>query len=171
MKSHNGMRPQDVVILLKILIMNELKWQYRDLAFHLHLSVSEISESLNRSHIAGLIDESKRKVRRQSLMEFIEHGLHYVFPQLPGRLVAGLPTAHSHPFYAQKIISDMPFVWPEIDGPVRGQAIQPLYKTVPQAIKTDATLYKLLASIDIIRVGNTRELKLALHELHQFVLQ
>jgi len=170
MKTHNGMRPQDVVILLKILTSGEANWQYRDLAASLSMSVSEISESLNRSHMAGLIDETKKKVRRQSLMEFIEHGLHYVFPQLPGRLVTGVPTAHSHPFYKKKLVSDINYVWMDIDGPVKGLSIQPLYKTVTKAIKKDELLYKLLASIDIIRVGNTRELKLALQELYKNVL-
>ena len=164
------MRPQDVVILLKILTGKEPNWQYRDLAALLFMSISEISESLNRSHLAGLVDETKRKVRRQSLMEFIEHGLHYVFPQLPGRLVTGVPTAHSHPFYSKKLVSDMNYVWPDMDGPVKGLAIQPLYKTVTKAIKKDELLYKLLASIDIIRVGNTRELKLALQELYKSIL-
>src|SRR5438874_6918001 len=99
MKSHNGMRPQDVVILLKILSNANESWQYRDLSSSLYLSISEISESLARSHMAGLIDESKKKVHRQSLMEFIRYGLHYVFPQLPGSMVTGIATAHSHPFY------------------------------------------------------------------------
>jgi hypothetical protein len=170
MKTHNGMRPQDVVILLKILTTKETSWQYRDLAASLKLSVSEISESLNRSHLAGLVDETKRKVRRQSLMEFIEHGLHYVFPQLPGRLVTGVPTAHSHPFYSKKLVSDMHYVWPDVEGPVQGLSIQPLYKTVTNAIEKDELLYKMLASIDIIRVGNTRELKMALQELHKDIL-
>jgi len=44
------------------------------------LSASEISESLNRSQIVGLIDGKKKKVSRQSMMEFLEHGLRYVFP-------------------------------------------------------------------------------------------
>ena len=170
MKSHNGMRPQDVVILLKILTVKEASWQYRDLAATLFMSVSEISESLNRSYMAGLVDETKRKIRRQSLMEFIEFGLHYVFPQLPGRLVTGVPTAHSHPFYAKKMVSDMLYVWPDIDGKVKGLSIQPLYKTVTKAVKKNEDLYKLLAGIDIIRVGNTRELKLALKELQQYIL-
>lgn len=170
MKTHNGMRPQDVVILLKILTNKETAWQYRDLAASLFMSVSEISESLNRSHQAGLVDETKRKVRRQSLMEFIEHGLHYVFPQIPGRLVTGVPTAHSHPFFSKKLVSDLYYVWPDADGPVKGLAIQPLYKTVTKAIQKDDLLYKLLASIDIIRVGSTRELKMALQELYKAIL-
>lgn len=75
------MRLKDIVLLLKILTVSAPYWQHRDLAASLYVSTSEVSESLHRSHIAGLIDESKRKVQRQSLMEFILYGLHYVFPQ------------------------------------------------------------------------------------------
>ncbi len=170
MKSHNGMRPQDVVILLKILTTDQPDWQYRDLAASLHISISEISESLNRSQLAGLVDVSRKKIFRQSLMEFIQYGLHYVFPQLPGTMVTGIGTAHSHPFYKKKFISEINYVWPDQDGDMRGLAIQPLYKSVVKAVKKDEALYKLLAGIDIIRVGKTRETKLALEELKKYIL-
>jgi len=170
MKTHNGMRPQDIVILIKILTWVKPNWQYRDLASSLYLSISEISESLNRSHIAGLIDESKRKVYRQSLMEFVRYGLHYVFPQIPGTMVTGIPTAHSYPYYSKLFISELNYVWPDIDGNMRGLVIQPLYKSVVNAVKEDDLLYKLLASIDIIRVGRTRELKVAIEELQKVIL-
>lgn len=164
------MRPQDIVILLKILTLKKQSWQYRDLASLLSMSISEVSESLNRSYLAGLVDESKKKVRRQALMEFLEYGLHYVFPQLPGRLVTGVPTAHSHPFYSKKIVSEMDYVWPDVEGSVKGLSVLPLYKTVTKAITKDEDLYKLLAGIDIIRVGKARELKLALQELKKYIL-
>jgi hypothetical protein len=170
MKSHNGMRPQDIVILLKILTIPGSNWQYRDLSFSLYLSISEISESLQRSHIAGLIDESKRNVHRQSLMEFIRYGLHYVFPQSPGTMVTGIPTAHSYPFYSRLFKSEISYVWPDDDGNMRGLAIQPLYKSVVKAVKQDELLYKLLASIDVIRVGRTREFKAGLEELQKIIL-
>jgi hypothetical protein len=170
MKAHNGMRPQDIVLLIKILTESNSNWQYRDLAASLYLSISEISESLVRSHIAGLIDESKRKVHRQSLMEFIRYGLHYVFPQVPGTMVTGIPTAHSYPFYKKLFTSELDYVWPDVDGNMRGLAIGPLYKTVTKAVKNDEVLYKSLASIDIIRVGRTRELKVAIQELQKIIL-
>jgi hypothetical protein len=170
MKSHNGMRPQDIVVLVKVLILKESDWQYRDLAASLHLSISEISESLHRSYIAGLIDESKRKVHRLGFMEFIQYGLHYVFPQLPGTMVTGIPTAHSHPFYSRQFASELPYVWPDTDGKIRGLAIQPLYEKVVKAVKGDEQLYKALAGIDIMRVGRTREIKVATAELKKMVL-
>lgn len=163
------MRPQDIVILLKILTTDN-QWQYRDIAADLAVSISEISESLHRSHIAGLIDESRRKVHRQSLMEFIEHGLHYVFPQLPGTIVTGLPTGHSHPFFKNKFSVEIEYVWPDVNGTTRGLAINPLYKGVTSAVKKDEQLYKLLSCIDVIRMGKVREKKIAIKELSRFIL-
>jgi hypothetical protein len=167
MKSHNGMRPQDIVILLKILIFPKPDWQYRELASALGLSISEISESLTRSHLAGLVDESKKIVHRQSLMEFIEHGLHYVFPQAPGTMVTGIPTAHSQAYFSARFASEFNYVWPYDDGKMRGLSITPLYKGVPKAVLADEKLHLLLAAIDIIRVGRMRELKEALAVLRQ----
>jgi hypothetical protein len=170
MKSHNGMRPQDILILLKIITLGDAKWQYRDLARDLSISVSEVSESLTRSHMAGLVDESRRRVHRQSLMEFIEHGLHYVFPQVPGTLVTGVPTSHSHPYFKDKFESDLNYVWPDPQGTERGLAINPLHKGVTAAVKKDDNLYKLLPCIDVIRIGRVREIQLALRELKKYIL-
>ena len=88
------MRPQDVAILLKIVSINSENWQLARLANSLRISISEVSESLNRSKIAGLIDYNKKKVSKQNLLEFLEHGVRYVFPQEPGALTRGIPTAH-----------------------------------------------------------------------------
>lgn len=165
------MRPQDIVILLKITTFPEnAGWKMMDLVTSLHLSQSEISESLNRSNLAGLIDAAKKNVMRLSLMEFLEHGIHYVFPQHPGALVRGTPTAHSHPGMKKKIVSTENYVWPDTDGKIKGQAIEPLSKTVVKAVKQDEQLYKLLSLVDVIRVGRTREIKIALSELKKMIL-
>ncbi len=87
------MGPQDIVILLKIIAKGNYTWQNKDLAQELNISQSEISDSLNRSAMAGLIvREAKKKVYRQSIMEFIRHGLHYVFPATPTGMVNGIYT-------------------------------------------------------------------------------
>jgi hypothetical protein len=171
MRKHNGMRPQDIVILLKITTFPKNKgWKMMDLVLSLHVSQSEISESLNRSSLAGLIDVTKKKVMQLSLMEFLEYGIHYVFPQHPGALARGIPTAHSHPYMKKKIISSEDYVWADADGKIRGQVIEPLLKSVVMAVKEDEQLYKLLAMVDVLRVGKTREVKIALAELKKILL-
>jgi hypothetical protein len=170
MRKHNGMRPQDIVILLKIISKGSQPWQNKDLAHELHLSASEVSESLNRSRIAGLINDERKKVHRQSLAEFVEHGLHYVFPAMPGGRSRGVPTAHSHPFMQKSFASSEPYVWPDVSGEETGLAIEPLYRDVVKAVKTDEKLYTLLGLADVLRVGSAREIKVAVPELKKIIL-
>ena len=171
MRQHNGMRPQDIVILLKIIAKGDNPWQNKDLAAELYISPSEISESLNRSAMAGLIDaDQRKKVYRQSLMEFLEHGLHYVFPAIPGTLVTGIYTAHSHPFMQLEFKTEsLHYVWPYAKGEVIGLSIQPFYKEQVKAVQEDEQLYQMLALIDVIRVGRVREMKYAIAKLKEMI--
>ncbi len=155
------MRPQDIVILLAIVSYGKKNWLIKDLAHSLYISQSEVSESLNRSQEARLIDYEKHRVNRRALYEFLEFGLPYVFPAKPGAAASGMPTAHSHPILKDKIISEQFYVWPEQGGPVRGFIIEPLYKKQVKAAKENSELYKLLAMVDVLRVGNSRETKFA----------
>ena len=164
------MRPQDIVVLLKILTIEKKDWQFKDLAYSLNISPAEISESLHRSVIAGLLDFTKRKVYAQNLLEFLQHGMNYVFPQVPGSMVNGVPTAHSHPYFKGVIKSELKYVWPSPEGRERGLAIEPLYPSVVSAVKQDEELYKLLAILDIIRVGRVRERNIADKELSEIIL-
>ena len=169
MRKHNGMRPQDVAILLKIISLDGKPWQMAGLSNLLRISASEISESLNRSQIANLIDYHKKNVNRQNFFEFLEHGVSYVFPQQPGAMVRGLPTAHSHPSMKEVFISDINHVWPDNKGTIMGLMIEPFYPKQVEAAKEDEVYYNLLAMVDVIRVGKVREVKYAINELKKFV--
>lgn len=165
------MRPQDIVILLKIISKGKENWHLKDLAYELNISQSEVSDSLNRSALAGLVEvEKKKKVHRNSLMEFLQYGLHYVFPASPGSMVNGIYTAHSHSYMQHFFKSEMMYVWPYSKGEVRGLAIEPLYPGQPEACLQDELLYKMLALIDVIRVGRVREMNVAIKELRALIL-
>ncbi|MFN0157506.1 MAG: hypothetical protein ACKVRP_05455 [Bacteroidota bacterium] len=168
MRKHGGMRPHDIAILLKIVVLGSQNWRMTDLASTLHMSQSEISESLNRCMIARLIDESKRIVYRKALLEFLMHGVKYVFPAQPGALVRGMPTAHSALPLSAIIISEKDvYVWPWERGSLRGQGIEPLYKNVPLAAQADESFHEMLALVDALRVGRAREQAIAEKELSQ----
>lgn len=168
MKKHSGMRPQDILVLLKIVSIHNQNWRNIDIANALQLSPSEVSEALNRCRIAGLIDSKKRSVHANSFREFLIYGLKYVFPVEPGAVVKGIPTAHSASPINEHIASggDV-YVWPYAKGTQRGQSIEPLYKTLPAIIQEDKMFYELLAIVDTIRVGRARELKIAIEELEK----
>ncbi len=159
------MRPQDIAILLKIVALKDELWQMSGLSHSLFISLSEISESLNRSRIAGLIDYNKKNVNKLSLLEFLEHGMKYVFPQEPGAMVRGIVTAHSHPFMKKMFPSENDYVWPDGNGDILGFMIEPFYAKQVEAVKQDELYYKLLALVDVIRVGRRREVKYAIEEL------
>ena len=56
-------------------------------------------------------------------------------------------------------------VWPDPEGPERGQAFSPLYKSAPKAARKDAILYEYLVIVDAIRGGGARERELAIKAL------
>lgn len=170
MKKHLGMRPQDIAILLKIVAFGEAGWLGKDLAAALRISTSEVSESLQRSHFAGLIDSTKRVVRRQALLDFLVHGFRYVFPVQPGALVRGIPTGHSAAPLSTAIQSAEHFVWPHTAGTLRGQSIVPLYPNAPDAALVDPVLHELLALADALRIGRAREREAAIAELQHRIL-
>ncbi len=165
MKKHNGMRPQDIVILLKIVLRNGHNWTGKEIAAQLQISASEVSESLNRSVLAGLLMNDKRKVLKNALFEFIAYGLQYVFPTRPGAMVRGIPTSHSAFPLKNHINSDEVFVWAFTKGTVRGQSIETLYEKQAIACQADTELYEVLTLIDAIRIGRVREKTIALELL------
>lgn len=159
------LKPQDVVLLLKIISLNTDIWKQKPIAESLGLSQSEISESVARLKYAGLLDPEGKKVMKMSLMKFLQHGIRYVFPQKPGAVMRGIPTSHSASPLKEEIRSTEHFVWPYGKGDVRGQSIVPLFPSVPEAALKDPVLHELLALTDALRVGRARERALAISEL------
>lgn len=167
MRIHKGLKPQDIVVLMKLHLWREKGWKHTQLAEALGLSQSEISFSLERCRLSELIDTSKKRVMRKSLLEFLLHGVRYVFPTQPGAVVNGVPTAHSASPLKRRILSapDDQYVWPWRDGDIRGQSIQPLYENAPIAALKDSALHELLALVDALRAGRARERTIAQDEI------
>jgi len=170
MKKHRGMRSQDMVILLKIAALREREWFVKDLAFSLDISQSEVSESLNRSKIAGLISVDKKILMKNNLLDFLEYGLRYVYPAEPGAIQRGIPTAHNAPPLNNIISAEESYIWSWAEGDTRGQVIEPLHPGVPGACIKDAALYELLALTDALRLGRMREKQQAIDELRLRIL-
>ena len=131
------------------------------------VSKSEVNASIKRSYLCGLAIKERKtgypKANITSLLEFVVHGLKYVFPVEPGPMVRGIPTAAAAPVLQGELISMETYihVWPDPQGLEMGQVIKPLYRSVPHAVKHDPELYAALALIDAIRLGKPREAKLA----------
>ncbi len=161
------MRPQDVIILLKLALDGEEGSRIKDLSTKLFLSGSEVSESLNRSAIAGLLLPDSRIVNKDPFLKFLEHGLQYVFPAQLGPVMKGMFTAHSESSLYLSFSSEEKLVWADELGKERGSTILPLYPTVVKAVKKDRILYRLLALCDIIRIGDSSDKNKAVWHLRE----
>lgn len=160
-------RPQDLVVLLKLILSESGSWNQISLAKSLFISQSEVSASLQRSAYARLLQNKGREVARKPFMDLLQYGIPYIFPQQPGVVVRGIPTAHSAEPLANLISSTEHYVWPYAKGHMRGQSILPFYPAIIHAVELDPTLYQCLALIDAIRVGRAREQSLALELLRE----
>jgi hypothetical protein len=155
MRKHSGMRPQDVVVLLRILTFPTSAWQGKDLAAALLISPAEISDALRRCQYARLLQPDGRTVHQQALLWFLKHGLPYVFPAHPTDFVLGIPTAWNAvpELAATRGATEPAYVWPDPDGTAWGLAISPLYPTTPAAARLDTAWHQLLALVDVLRLG------------------
>lgn len=160
------LKPQDVVVLLKLVALADQPWTFQRLAVELSISQSEVHAAVRRAVAARLMssaDSSAGRPLRQQLLEFLVHGVKYAFPPERGEITRGVPTGYAAPPLDKEIAgsSDPPPVWPYAEGSVRGYAFAPLYRTVPEAALRDPALYELLALVDAIRDGRARERSLA----------
>ena len=165
-KKSNGIRPQDIVIILKKMTPSGRAMLNKDIAASLGISPAEISDAMERCRVAQLVDTTKSKINTLALKEFLVYGLKYVFPAVPGRVIRGVPTAVSaSPIKEHIAQSNDVYVWPYKKGTMRGQSVNPLYPTVPEAVANDEELYQLLVIVDTLRMGRTREREIAIVEL------
>ena len=159
------LKPQDIVVVMKILAKGQQEWAQGSLAQEIGMSASEVNAGIKRSSLAGLLRKKNDKVIpvKKSIEEFLIHGLKYVFPVVRGEPTRGIPTSSAAPFF-KNILSDsadLPPVWPDADGEIKGYALKPLYKCVPFAVKQDQALYQYLSIIDALRSGRAREVSAA----------
>lgn len=150
-------------MVLKVALRDDPSWTYGGLAEELAMSSSEVHAAVKRATRAGLLQENRRHPNRTAILELLLHGLKYVFVAERSGVTRGVPTAHAAPPLNKKIAQgdDLPPVWPFPEGTVRGEALLPLYKSVPIAAQRDSKLYEALALVDAVRSGRARERKLA----------
>jgi hypothetical protein len=160
-----ALKPQDLLVLFKMACHQDRAFTYAQLAEAVGISASEAHSSLRRAARARLVfdaDESMA-IQRPALKDFVLHGARYCFPASLGAPTAGMATGHAAPPLRELLVQseDLPPVWPQPNGSVRGVALYPLYRTVAAAAARDSKLYECLALFDALRAGTARERELA----------
>jgi DNA-binding Lrp family transcriptional regulator len=158
--------PQDVLLLAKLVSYPRARPPIAQLAGDLALSPSQVHASLKRLERSRLIDTRTGRPLLKAVEEFLVHGVKYAFPAQRGEVTRGIPTAYAAPPLKEQIgHADLPPVWPDEEGDVRGVTLEPLHRAAPKAARRDPALYEFLALIDALRDGRVRERQLAEKEL------
>src|SRR5258707_4229271 len=115
------LKPQDIVVLLKLLNAGNKRPSYAQLAVDLYMSPSEVHASIRRARAARLMHgpELGDRVNTKSLEEFLVHGIKYAFPPEKGGMTRGMPTASAAEPLNHKMTQEEP-------GPV--WAFEPSFK-------------------------------------------
>ncbi|MGC2446425.1 MAG: hypothetical protein WA477_02195 [Candidatus Sulfotelmatobacter sp.] len=174
------LRPQDVVVVMKLLAVKFNPWSYTRLGEELAMSASNVFSSVVRAKSARLLEAFEIRSspsqkgkgalpepNRSNLKEFLIHGVKYMFPVERGGPTRGIPTAEGASPLKEHFPDSFPLppVWPYAEGNVRGIEFSPLYPNVPKAALRDPELYELLTLVDAIREGRARERDIAIQEL------
>lgn len=167
MRNLSPLRPQDVLLLLQLLL--EVGMGQTKLALKLDISQAEISMGFRRLKFAGLVNV-EGVPSLEACEEYLIYALKYCFPAALGTMTAGMPTAHSKPgFNFVKPTNNEPYVWPDSNGKIRGLALEPIHKGFVHACKNDESLYNLACLVEMIRVGRARERELAANLLREII--
>jgi len=162
------LKPQDVYVALKLVVLRNESCSMQSIGESLGLSSSRVHESIQHLLKANLIRKDKGyKVISANLKEFLLHGIRFVFVPEIGEPCRGVATGSFAPPLNKAFVAsnDLPHVWPDPEGDVRGISFSPLHKAAPKAARKDKELYELLALVDAIRGGRARERKMAIDQL------
>jgi hypothetical protein len=154
-----SLRPHDVCVALQLVLTPN--FVYRELARNVGLSLGEAHNSVKRLELARLFLSGLHKPNVPALLEFLVHGVPYVFPGELGPESRGVPTAHSGPVLRDRLSGVEPIVWPSAKGEVRGLTLVPLCGEAPAMARSNEPLYRWLTIVDALRVGRARDRALA----------
>ena len=157
------MKPQDMLVLFKLLVSKGRDKPYSEYATEIFLSTSELHASIKRLEKNRLFSKEMNMVVVSFLKEFLFHGAKYVFPPEIGVKTRGIPTSYgAEPLKNELLQPDEEIpVWPDPEGTHKGVSFLPIYKSVLKASKKDEKLYRLLTLFDAIRSERARVRKIA----------
>ena len=169
------LRPQDILISCKLFALGEAEWPLRKLAGSLSISIGEVHGAMERGKAAGVLGTPRGKINvaRRKFFELVSVAVPQVYYAIRGSVELGVPAAmHAEPLKGvfPRDGRPIPLVWVSDLGTVKGESLLPLYSTVPRAVQHDPTLHRLLALIDVVRVGDAKDRKLATDLLERMIL-
>lgn len=168
-------KSQDVVVALALRVLERRNQEflgYAELSRLLCISASETYKSTRRLIASRLVIFDTVKPILGPLYDYVVYGVPHAFPGSFGGPSRGIATAWA----AEPLVktfpqgNDLPPVWPWAEGKVRGYSVEPLFPSVPQAVQNLPSLYPMLALVDALRIGRSRDRAIARDELERSLM-
>ena len=170
------MKGQDVVLMLVLRLHPQDKWTLEELSRLLGQSTSQCFAARNRLRDAHLLSIDPTKpwhVPGDNFAEYLIHGFKFDFPAKLGAPVRGMPTAYSSEFVSKQFRGDDSrmggVVWPSPNGKVVGRSLSPVHSSQLNILANPGydNLYRVLACMDLLRIGQAREKVWAAKEIEE----
>lgn len=160
----SNLRPFDIPVLLYVCI--HPGESYGRMAAVLGLSKSTAHGSVVRLQRSGLVHAAMEGKRLEAsfaaAMDLLLKGVPYVFPAETVPKARGVLTGLAAAGDANAELVDAEImVWPSRLGETVGVGVRPLIASAPDIAMRDRDVYRLLALVDALRVGNIREREVA----------
>ena len=160
----------DLLVVLKMAAATPSagRCSVRKLAEALDVPKSNVDRSVRRLVAQSVVVDGPdgKRLNRLNARDLFSHGVRWLAPARPGKIVLGLPTAHAAAPLANQLPGDSdPVVIPLDEGPMRGRSVAPIHPSAPAAAQRDPKFHELLAIVDGIRIGGAREREVAVAAL------
>lgn len=169
------MKANDIYTLLGLITRSHADETLDQQRIRTGLSISSIHRSLKSLKKAKLVIETVNgnEPIYRNIKEFLLHGFSYVFPEEKGKLARGFVTGiDASSLKYDFALSDYPVVWAHPEGDTKGYSVKPLNTDCLELIvlhKMDEKLYELLALLDILRIGQRREIEGAKSKINEIL--
>ncbi|TCK62303.1 hypothetical protein [Seleniivibrio woodruffii] len=166
------MKEADIYVLLSFLVKkNSNKETIRDWQERSGLSKAVLGRSMKFLKTAKLVADDEPVYR--NIEEFLVHGFPYVFPIEKGRVTRGFISGiDATTLKGDFVDNEYPIVWAHPEGNVKGFSVPPLHKAIPEMIaqnRLEQKVYEMLALLDVLRVGQRREIEAAKKRLKELL--
>jgi hypothetical protein len=159
MSKQFALKPQDVVVAAKLAVGFQ-HFTYAQLSSAVGLAPSQVHASVKALRQSRLLAQDERDdlaINRFRLIEFLIHGVPYMFPATVTHPTKGLATVSALDEMKELFLSQRDYVWPFPGAKDTGVGLVPLHHCVFKAVQNDLTTYRILMAVDAIRIGDARE--------------
>lgn len=169
------LRPADVVVALQLALTPKVL--LRELATSTLVSIAEAHGAVRRLEAGALLAPGERLAPPDVLLPFLRYGVPHAFPPVLGPVTIGVRTAYltdAAPTDVNEVRTDVnevrtEYVWPTPAGSWRGTSLVPLHRRAVALAERNPSLARLLALVDVLRIGSTRARQAADAELRRLL--